>query len=106
MTNRQASPAPGAGRVYSAGCLHILLVWFLLDIIGKLIIWGVAAIFGVQTPPLSKAIQVMFLGFLAPLGIICIAIIGYFLYFAVSDFLSSVFGKNKKDKTRPTGTNS
>ncbi len=98
MTNRQASQAPCAGRVYSVGCLPILLVWFLLDLIGKAIIWGVAALFGMQIPPLPKVVQAMVLGFLAPLGIICIAIIGFWLYLIVSDFLSNIFGKGKRDK--------
>ena len=49
--NRQASPASEARRVYGAGCLPIILAWFLLDLIGKAIIWGVASLFGVQIAP-------------------------------------------------------
>lgn len=96
--NRQASSAPDAGRIYSVGCLPIILVWFLLDLIGKAIIWGVAALFGKEIPALSNVVQGMVLGFLAPLGIICIAIIGFWLYLIVSDFLSNIFGKDKRDK--------
>ena len=98
ITNRQTSPTPGAGRIYSVGCLPIILVWFLLDLIGKAIIWGVAALCGIQIPPLPKVVQAMAWGFLAPLGIICIAIIGFWLYLIVSDFLSNIFGKDKRDK--------
>ena len=82
----------------STGCLSLLFAWFLLDMTVKAIFWGVASIFGVQIPPLSKVVQVMLCGFLAPFGIIGLAIIGYLLYLFVSDFLSGVFGKNKKDK--------
>ena len=96
--DRQASSAPDAGRIYSVGCLPIILVWFLLDLIGKAIIWGVAALFGKEIPALSNVVQGVVLGFLAPLGIICIAIIGFWLYLIVSDFLSNIFGKDKRDK--------
>ena len=98
ITNRQASPAPDAGRIYSVGCLPIILVWFLLDLIGKAIIWGVASLCGMQIPPLPKVVQAMAWGFLAPLGIICIAIIGFWLYLIVLVFLSNIFGKGKRDK--------
>ena len=81
-----------------AGCLPIILAWFLLDLIGKAIIWGFAALFGKEIPALSNVVQGMVLGFLAPLGIICIAIIGFWLYLIVSDFLSNIFGKGKRDK--------
>ena len=50
ITNRQASPAPDAGRIYSVGCLPLLLVWFLVDLIGKAIIFGIASLFGKPMP--------------------------------------------------------
>lgn len=104
ITDRQASPAPDAGRIYSVGCLPILFVWFLLDLIGKAIIWGVAALFGKEIPALSKVVQAMALGFWAPLGIICIAIIGFWLYCLISDLVSAIFRKGKKDSGCPTDT--
>ena len=104
ITNRQASPAPDVGRIYSVGCLPIILVWFLLDLIGKAIIWGVASLCGMQIPPLPKAVQAMALGLLTPLGIICIAIIGFWLYCLISDLVCAIFRKRKKDRARPTDT--
>ena len=89
-----------------AGCLHIILVWFLLDLIGKAIIWGFAALFGKEIPALSNVVQGVALGLLAPLGIICIAIIGFGLYLIVADFLNGILGKGKKDKGRPTDASS
>ena len=106
ITNRQASPAPDAGRIYSVGCLPIILVWLLLDLIGKAIIWGFAALFGKEIPALSNVVQGMALGFLAPLGIICIALIGFWLYLIAADFLNDILGKGKKDKGRPTDASS
>jgi hypothetical protein len=96
--NRQETSAPDTGRIYSVGCLPIILAWFLLDLIGKAIIWGVASLCGMQIPPLPKAVQAMALGLLTPLGIICIATIGFWLYLIVSDFLSNIFGKGKRNK--------
>lgn len=89
-----------------AGCLPIILAWFLLDLIGKAIIWGFAALFGKEIPALSNVVQGMALGFLAPLGIICIAIIGFWLYLIAADFLNGILGKGKKDKGRPTDVSS
>ena len=88
------------------GCLSILFVLFLLDVIGKAIIFGGCALFGVQLLPFSKIVQIMAWELLAPFGIICIAIIGYWLYAIVADYLGNIFGKGKKDKDRPTGTSS
>ncbi len=102
--DRQASSAPDAGRIYSVGCLPIILVWFLLDLIGKAIIWGVAALFGKEIPALSNVVQGVVLGFLAPLGIICIAIIGFWVYCFISDLVCAIFRKRKKDRARPTDT--
>ena len=89
-----------------AGCLHIILVWFLLDLIGKALIWGVASLFGEEIPALSNVVQGMALGVLAPLGIICIAIIGFGLYLIAADFLNGILSKGKKDKSRPTDASS
>ena len=32
--DRNTCPASGAGKTYSVGCLPLLLVWFLVDLIG------------------------------------------------------------------------
>ena len=87
-------------------CLPIILAWFLLDLIGKALIWGVASLFGEEIPALSNVVQGMALGFLAPLGIICIALIGFWLYLIAADFLNGILGKGKKDKGRPTDASS
>ena len=92
-----------------SGCLPFILGWFLLDLIGKTIIWGGAALFGKEIPALSTVVKGAALSVFAPLGII---IIGFLLYLIASDFLSGIFGKDKKgkkdtkDKGRPTDTNS
>ena len=87
-------------------CLPIILAWFLLDLIGKAIIWGFAALFGKEIPALSNVVQGMALGVLAPLGIICIALIGFWLYLIAADLLNGILGKGKKDKGRPTDASS
>ena len=92
-----------------SGCLPFILGWFLLDLIGKAIICGIASLFGKEIPALSTVVKCAALEILAPLGIICIVIIGIPLYLIVSDFLSGIFGKGKKDKKekdRPTDTSS
>ena len=96
--NRLMRPTPGAGKVYSVGCLPIILAWFLLDLIGKAILWGIASLCGVQIPPLPKVVQAMAWGVLASLGIICIAIFVFWLYLITSDFVHTVFHKGKTDK--------
>ena len=65
--NRLASPAPDAGRIYSVGCLPIILAWFLLDLIGKAVIWGVASLFGVQFAPTWP--KIVLVGSLAVIGL-------------------------------------
>ena len=104
MTNREASPAPGAGRAYSVGCLPLLLAWFLLDIIGKAIIWGIASIFGVQLAPTWP--KILLVGSLATIGMPIAAIIVFWLYLIISDFVHKIFRKVKKGKSPPTDTNS
>ena len=103
--NRRTHLAYGAGKVYSVGCLPFLLTWFLLDLIGKTIIWGVASLFGLQIPPLSKFFQAMAFGVLAPLGTICIAIFLFWTYLIASDLVRKIFRKDKNDKARPKNTN-
>ena len=61
---------------------------------------------GKEIPALSNVVQGMALGFLAPLGIICIALIGFWLYLIAADFLNGILGKGKKDKGRPTDASS
>ena len=89
-----------------SGCLPVILGWFLLDLIGKAIICGIASLFGKEIPALSTVVKGAALSVFAPLGIIGIALIGIPLYLIVSDFLSGIFGKGKKEKDPPTDTSS
>ena len=102
--NRLASPAPDAGRIYSVGCLPIILAWFLLDLIGKAVIWSVASLFDVQFAPTWP--KIVLVGSLATVGLPVIAIIVFWLYLIISDFVCKIFHKDKKGKTPPTGTSS
>ena len=107
--NRQASSAPDAGRIYSVGCLPLLLVWFLVDLIGKVIIWGIASLFGVQMPALATTIKWTAYAIFIPLGAIFIATLIWMLYQRVLDLARNIFRKDKKDKKdkdRPTETSS
>ena len=97
--NRQASPASEARRVYGAGCLPIILAWFLLDLIGKAIIWGVASLFGVQFAPDWP--KIIFVGSLAVVGLPIVVIIVFWLDLIISDFVCKIFCKDKKGKSPP-----
>ena len=97
MTNRQASQVLGAGRVYSVGCLPIIFVWFLLDLIGKTIIWGIASLCGKEVPGLATIVKWSASAILIPLGGIFIAIFIYWLYLIIADLVNE-FRKSKKDK--------
>ena len=101
--NRLASPAPDAGRIYSVGCLPIILAWFLLDLIGKAVIWGVASLFGVQFAPTWP--KILLVGSLAVIGLPIAVLIVFWLYLITSDFAYKIFHRGKKGKSRPTETN-
>lgn len=104
--DRRTHPTPGAGRVYGVGCLPLLLVWFLVDLIGKVIIWGIASLFGVQMPALATTIKWTAYAIFIPLGAIFIATLIWMLYQRVLDLARNIFRKDKKDKDRPTETSS
>ena len=87
-----------------AGCLPIILAWFLLDLIGKALIWGVASLFGVQFAPTWP--KIVFVGALATVGLPIVAIIVFWLYLIVSDFVCKIFRKDKKGKSPPTDASS
>ena len=55
--DKNTCPASGAGKLYSVGCLPLLLVWFLVDLIGKAIIFGIASLFGKPMPSLAMVIK-------------------------------------------------
>ena len=86
-----------------AGCLHIILVWFLLDLIGKAVIWGVASLFGVQFAPTWP--KIVLVGSLAVIGLPIAVLIVFWLYLIISDFAYKIFHRDKKGKSRPTETN-
>ena len=94
--NRLVPPASGAGKVYGVGCLPLLFAWFLLDLIGKAIIWGIAALCGKEVPGLATVVKCTASAVLIPLGAIFIAILIYWLYLIISDFMSNIFRKDKK----------
>ncbi len=87
-----------------AGCLPIILAWFLLDLIGKAIIWGVASLFGVQFEPTCP--KIVLVGSLATVGLPIVAIIVFWLYLIISDFVCKIFRKDKKGSSSPTGASS
>ena len=98
--DRNTCPASGAGKTYSVGCLPLLLVWFLVDLIGKAIIWGIASLFGVQMPGLAMTIKWMAYVIFIPLGVVIAATLIWMLYQAVLNFARNIFRKGKKDKPR------
>ena len=101
--NRQTSPAPDVGRIYSVGCLPIILAWFLLDLIGKAVIWSVASLFDVQFAPTWP--KIVLVGSLAVIGLPIAVLIVFWLYLITSDLVHKIFHRDKKGKSRPTETN-
>ena len=86
-----------------SGCLSFILAWFLLDLIGKAIIWGVASLFGVQFAPTWP--KVILVGSLAVVGLPIVVTIVFWLYLITSDLVHKIFHRDKKGKSRPTETN-
>ena len=97
--NRLVPPASGAGKVCSVGCLPFLFLFFLIDLIGKAIIWGIAALCGKEVPGLATVVKCSAAAVLIPLGAIFIAILVFWLYLIISDFVSNIFRKDKTTKT-------
>ena len=91
------------GKLYSAGCLPLLVAWFLLDLIGKSIIYGIAALFGKPMPTLSIVIKWTAYSIFIPLGAIFIATLIWILYVYISERTSNIFRRGPKDKGRPSG---
>ena len=95
---RPLCPGPGAGRCYGVGCLSLLFVWFLIDLVCKAVFWGIASLFGVRTPALSKVVLCSAWAVLIPLGAIFIATLVWILYVYISECISNFFRKDKKEK--------
>ena len=86
-----------------SGCLPFILAWFLLDLIGKTTIWGVASLFGVQFAPTWP--KIFLVGSLAVVGLPIVVLIVFWLYLITSDLVHKIFHRDKKGKSRPTETN-
>ena len=107
--NRNTRPASGAGKLYGVGCLPLLVAWFLLDLIGKTIIYGIASLFGKPMPTLAMVIKWTAYSIFIPLGAVFIATLIWILYVSISERISDLFQKDKedkKDKEPPTETSS
>ena len=89
---------PRAGKIYSVGCLPLLVAWLLLDLICRAIIWGVASLFGKEVPVWSTAVRCTAYTILIPLGAILTAALIWMLYEYVSEYISKFFRKYKKRK--------
>lgn len=89
---------PRAGRLYSVGCLPLLVAWLLLDLICRAIIWGVASLFGKEVPVWSTAVRGTAYAILIPLGAIFTAALIWMLYMHVSEWVGNMFRKDKANK--------
>ena len=98
--DRNTCPTSGAGKTYSVGCLPLLLVWFLVDLIGKAIIFGIASFFGKPLPSLAMVIKWTACAIFIPLGAIFIATLMWILYVYISERTSNIFRRGPKDKGR------
>lgn len=87
-----------AGKIYSVGCLPLLLAWLLLDLICRAIIWGVASLFGKEVPVWSTAVRCTAYAILIPLGAIFTATLIWMLYMQVSEWVGNIFRKEKNKK--------
>ena len=96
--NRNTRPTSGAGKLYSVGCLPLLIGWFLFDLIGKTIIYGIASLFGKPMPTLAMVIKWTAYSIFIPLGAVFIATLIWILYVFISERISNLFQKGKKDK--------
>ena len=96
--NRNTRPASGAGKLYSVECLPIILALLLVDLIGKSIIYGIASLFGKPMPSLAMVIKWTAYSIFIPLGGIFIATLIWILFVFISERISNLFPKGKKDK--------
>ena len=98
--DRNTRPASGAGKLYSVGCLPLLFVWFLVDLIGKAFIWGVASLFGQPMPSLAMVVKWTAYAIFIPLGAILIVTLIWIVYVHISERIGNFFRKRSKDKSR------
>ena len=95
---RNIRPASGAGKLYSVGCLPLLIAWLLLDLICKAILCGIFALFDKDLPVWSTAVRGTAYAILIPLGAVFSATLMWMLYLHISDCISNFFRKDKKGK--------
>ena len=95
---RNIRPASGAGKLYSVGCLPLLIAWLLLDLICKAILCGIFALFDKDLPVWSTAVRGTAYAILIPLGAVFSATLMGMLYLHISDCISNFFRKDKKGK--------
>ena len=100
IKDQDMCPASGAGKLYSVGCLPLLIAWLLLDLICKAILWGIFSLFGEDLPVWSMAIRGTAYAILIPLGVIFIATLIWILYVYISERTSNIFRRGSKDKGR------
>ncbi len=91
-------PASDAGKLYSTGCLPLLIGWLLLDLICRAILWGIFSLFGKDLPVWSTAVRGTAYAILIPLGVILIATLVWILYVYISECISNFFRKDMKEK--------
>ena len=77
------------------GCLTILFVLLLIDVVGKAGIWGVMRFFGAELPPFPYG-STMLMSAFAIVGLPLIALILYILYILISEFAGKFFKRRKK----------
>ena len=84
------------GRFYSAGCLPLLFVWLLLDLIGKTVIWGIVSLCGGEVPGLATVIKWTAYSIFIPLGAIFLAVFIWILHVYISERISNFFRKEEE----------
>ena len=101
IKDQDMCPASGAGKLYSVGCLPLLIAWLLLDLICKAILWGIFSLFGEDLPVWSMAVRGTAYAILIPLGVIFIATLIWILYVYISERISKFFRKDSNGNGRP-----
>ena len=84
------------GKSIDAGCLPILFVLLLIDLIGKALIWGIASLCGKEVPGLAMVVKTMAYVIFIPLGAIFLVMLIGTLYHAAVDFVRKIFCKDKE----------
>ena len=88
----------GTYRIYSVGCLPIIFLILLIDLIGKSVVLGIGSICNVQMPTLAKVVQYMGWMFLLSFGAIFVVALFWMLCESLSKFVEDRFRKGQKDK--------